>query len=198
MKFGVCKNIFLALGLAVLSIAGSTSEAAAQWTVPPAARQTQIADRGKENVIFINPFGIVFGVFTAEYERKLNSSLSLAVAGTFWDKPTGIDSRYHGATAALRFYPMERVMNGFSISPLLGFVSFDEEPKPCTVDQNNSCNRKRTTNGIYGVQVDYGWLLGPNQRFAVGTGLGVRRIIGSTGGDTRVIPSARFQIGYAF
>lgn len=194
MKFGMCKHIVFVMAIALLP----WSEAAAQWVNSPVARPTQIADRGKENAIFINPFGIVFGVFTGEFERKLNPSLSLAVAATFWDKPTGIDSRYHGATMALRFYPMEQVFNGFSISPLLGFVSFDEEPDPCTPSANTSCNRKKTSNGIYGVQVDYGWLLGPSQRFAVGTGLGVRRIIGSTGGDTKIIPAARFQIGYAF
>lgn len=180
----------------LVSLSGAAAFAALLLgSAPSISAQNTSVDRERPNVIYINPIGAVFGLFTGEYERKLNSSISLGVAGTYWDKPTGIDQRYNSFDARIRFYPQERAPRGFAVGLLFGVVSFDEEQTSCS---GPGCVRKSTTNAAFGFQADYTWLLGPTQRFAVGTGFGAKRLIGKTGGDTQVIPTGRFNIGYTF
>jgi len=140
------------------------------------------------SAIGINPFAIILGGINAEGEVALSSDVSLGAAGTYFpSNATGFDSGEHYGTfdVKLRFYPQERAPRGFSIAVTVGATSY-------RFDQSDAL----TSGPTIGFEADYNWLLGQRQRFLVGTGLGIRRILGGNGDD--VMPAFRFQIGYAF
>jgi hypothetical protein len=52
-----------------------------------------------------------------------------------------------------------------------------------------------------GVIVDYNWVLGRNDRFLVGVGLGAKRVLGDGGGFSGIevaYPTVRFQFGLRY
>lgn len=200
MKLYLVKRLSIAFAIATASVAIASSSIEAQWASSPSqAQRTSLSGHDHDQVISGNPFGILYGMFTVEFERRINNSLTLATSGTYWEKLKKADDfRYNSINLAMRFYPMENSLQGFSISPMIGMINFKEEPRPCGGTTSISCDLQSTTNATVGVQVDYNWLLGPSRRFALGTGIGGRRILGSTGGNTTLVPSMRFNIGYAF
>lgn len=200
MKLYLVKRLSIAFTIATASVAVSSSTVEAQWASSPShAQRSSLSGHDHDQVISGNPFGILYGMFTAEFERRINNSLTLAASGTYWEKlKKGDDFRYNSVNLAMRFYPMENSLQGFAISPMIGIINFNEKPRPCGGTTSVSCDLKRTTNATIGVQADYTWLMGPSRRFALGTGFGGRRVLGSTGGNTTLVPSMRFNIGYAF
>lgn len=199
MRSFLCR-IASAAFLSATGIALISSTASAQWVQNsnPSKPRQETVDMDRRHVIFANPFGILYGMYTAEFETKINQSLTLAISGTLWEKLKEDEIRSNSVNAAIRFYPLEKTLRGFSVSPMLGIVKFKEKPDPCVSTPTTSCDDKNTTNATFGFQLDYGWLMGPSQRFAVGTGLGVKRVLGDTGGKTDFLPAMRFHVGYAF
>jgi hypothetical protein len=136
--------------------------------------------------ISINPFTIILGGANAEGEFTLSPDISLGMAGTYFpSSASGFDKGEHYGTfdVKLRFYPQERTPRGFSVAVTGGMVNYrltDEDV---------------TSGATLGFEADYNWLLGRRQRFLVGTGLGVRRVLGK--GDD-IVPALRFQLGYTF
>ena len=158
-----------ALMIATAVAVGGTSTAAAQEE-PRQATQA----------ISANPFGIMLEFFNAEYEHTAGESFRVGVGGSIF---TDDDDTYRNLDAFWRFYPDE------SPSPLEGW-SFGLKAGVTTLDD-------KTYIGA-GFDVDRSWLLGQNNNFYVGLGLGLKRLMGH-GDDLKIIPTIRLvNIGYAF
>lgn len=161
----------------------------------PAVLPAQSADyREPANVVSINPLGIVLGWFSAEWEGRLNNTVTGGLQGSFVDID---DDRYVSVDGTLRLYPGS-ALEGFAVGFTGGYTNAREENGDC---DPIGC---RDTEGDalgFGVSLDYQWLLGFDRRFAVGLGLGAKRLYWLSGDfdeGSSVLPTARLSVGYAF
>lgn len=157
----------------------------------PAGATAQDAGPARRNVLSLNPLGIPFEYFSAEYERQLTSLASLGLTGSYlgWG-----DGDYSTAEVKLRFYPNEEWPGGFSLGLSAGTTRLTEErfQEPDV----------RETRPTVGVIVDYNWLLGRSKRLVVGLGVGAKRVLGARDDDFNDLsvayPTARFQVGLRY
>src|SRR5688572_32604676 len=92
-----------------------------------------------KNVVSLNPFGIVFTIINAEYERALTQNVSLGVSTTWWDFDEDVDGSedltdeltYTSADAKLRYYPGD-VLRGFSVGVLAGLTKARADSFDCS------------------------------------------------------------------
>lgn len=156
-------------------------------------------------VVSGNPLGLAFGVLSGEYEKKFRTNTTIGAAASFYAPE---DWSYLSAEGKYRYYPQGVALKGFSIGGTGGFTriasrisddvrdycgSFGED---CSDVEDGSA-----TALTIGVELDYQWLLGEKQNFAVTGGLGAKRFVylgdglnGASGG----MPVVRLSVGYAF
>lgn len=145
----------------------------------------------RENLLSINPLGVLFEYYSAEFEHSMSRSTSLAVAGSYFSP---FDIGYSSVDGILRYYPAEQGLRGFSIGPSVGYTHVSD----------NSCVFDCTTNSssavTIGVQLNYSWILGPSQHFGIELGLGAKRLFysGSEGRGSTALPTGRLSVGYAY
>ncbi len=155
-----------------------------------ASAQSSDADRAgiqRRNLVSANPIGLLFEWYNGEYERAINTTVSLAVAGStfdFWEE----GERYTAIDGIVRYYPQARALRGFSVGASLGFVDFDA----C-----DDCFDEDGTSATIGIRGDYVWIIGRDQSFSVATGLGAKRIVSDNLG-TDFLPIGRLSIGFAW
>ncbi|HUR34783.1 MAG TPA: hypothetical protein VM032_13365 [Vicinamibacterales bacterium] len=163
------RRVLVSMGAILLLRAGPTVQA----QEPTAARA---------QVVSANPFGLLLGLFNAEYERKVSASASAGVGGSSF---VGGDDEYLNADAFYRFYPSGRPLDGFAFGVKAGMTNI------------------RHTGTYVGVGFDtnWSWLLGQNDHFYVGAGFGLKRLFGVGATDTNLefIPTVRIiNVGIAF
>ena len=137
-----------------------------------------------DNMISLSPISLVFGGFNAEYEKALNGKLTAGIAGGWVE----FDSNDHtGVAGLLRYYPQHGVFQGFYLGGRAGV--FRKE-----YTKNDS---DKTSSGLgIGLDLGYGWLLGPSQAFYVGLGAGFTHRLT---GDSGTFPAASIlNVGIAF
>jgi hypothetical protein len=154
----------------------------------------------KRTLLSINPLGIPLEYVTAEIEQAVSARASVGITGTYFG---GFDSDASLASTdlKLRFYPNERVLNGFSLGLGVGALrASDQVIAECLPTTECRFEEKRRTWPTLAVYADYNWFLGRRRDFLVGIGAGMKRIIGDDDFDLviPVIPSARFQVGFRF
>lgn len=142
------------------------------------------------NLISANPIGLLFEWYNGEYERALSSTTSLAVAASRFDFD---DANFTSLDAIGRYYPAGRALRGFSFGVSLGVVSVNDDYD----DNCIGCENDDGTSATVGVRGDYVWILGRDQRFAVATGIGAKRLLNNDLG-TEGLPIGRLSIGYAW
>jgi hypothetical protein len=156
------------------------SPAAAQGTSP-------------QNVISVNPFGILLEWFNLEYERVISESSTIGIGGSTFStdeedefgNDIGDDERYLNADVFYRFYPSGRPLDGWMFGVKAGMT-------------------RVTDVGTYagvGFDVNRSWLLGKRDNFYVGLGFGLKRLFGTDEADelVPVIPTFRIiNVGIAF
>lgn len=128
----------------------------------PAAAQAQ-SSGGPTQSINGNPFGLLLGWFNAEYERKVNDAVSVGVGGSYWDAD-GDNEAYVNGDVMVRFFPQQRALRGFYVGTKVGLTRTESA---------------RTRFGI-GVDTGYQFTLGPDGRFYLATGFGLKRLFGKT------------------
>jgi hypothetical protein len=161
-----------ALPVAVLTLLALTAAPTIARAQGPGASRTQ--------VVSANPFGIMLEIFNAEYERSAGESFSVGVGGSIF---TSNNDHYRSLDAFWRFYPdpTPSAFQGWSFGLKAGVTAIDHD----------------TYLGA-GFDVDRSWLLGRNQNFYVGIGLGLKRLFGHDAG-LKFVPTIRLvNIGYAF
>lgn len=187
-------------GAAAITLALGTATAAA-------AQQPDMTGTPR-NVISINPLGVVFSVYSGEYERAVGGNATVGLATTFWrhteeyDEPAGPTDaavNYFSADLKLRYYPTA-ALRGFSVGGLLGTSRIGGALQSC--DSAAECEQMDGSAMALsaGAEVDYNWGLGSRQNFFIGMGLGAKRLfpINEDVDATLAYPFARFTIGWGF
>ena len=165
------------------ALVSSASLAVAQTSQP--SRRTAFA---------INPLGIPFEIVSVELESAVHDAFT--IGGNFSYFSPDDDFTRSSFELKGRLYPNERAPGGFSVGIGLGAAKTRE-----TVTRAGIETEPDKTYPSIGVYVDYNWLLGKNNRFYVGSGVGAKRIIGDRDDyddPVFVYPTARFLIGVAF
>lgn len=164
-----------------------------------AARSSSATGPGPTQVLSINPFMPILGLFQGEYERRLQDNLAIAVAGSY----AQFDDYYTNLDAKLRLYPQERGMQGMGLAAGLGFGQVRRRHQDTCDDLIEVCTpvRRTETAPTFSVEGHYQWLLGSGRATAVTLGGGVKRyFIGDAhaSGINRVLPTLRLTVGYAW
>ena len=164
----------------------------------PLSAQEAAPNTGRSNVVSTNPITLVFGWFTGEYERRLGAGTTLAIGGSYfeWDDDDGDDEEYVTADVKLRYYPNERVFEGFSLGASAGFARVEEVVDVFSGETN------AVSGPTLGLAVDYGWLIGRRDNVHIGLGLGARRAFYGDDDESDieldVLPYLRFSVGVAW
>jgi hypothetical protein len=137
-----------------------------------------------EQVISASPILWMFKWFNADYERRINSTTTWGVSGSYL--PLG-DFDYGRASVLVRYYPQRAALTGFYLGGQSGVFRTSEGKKHEVV---------------YGAGMDlgYAWLLGSRQNVGVSVGFGVTRLFGGDlDGASIAIPNVRLlNVGIAF
>jgi hypothetical protein len=162
--------------LVVIVLAATAMPLGAQ----PASSPGEPPSVGPRRVVSANPFGLLFGLFNAEYERKVTDSLSAGAGGSFVEDD---DDDYVNADLFVRYYPSGRPLEGWAFGAKAGLTSVDAA----------------TYVGV-GVDVNWSRLMGKHDQFYVGVGFGLKRLFGTGDSDVlSLVPTIRLvNIGVAF
>lgn len=182
--------------LLVAALASLATRALAQFD-PEAGRHTS-----PRQALTIQPVQFLLGFYSAEYERAVSTATTVGVGanyfeGFFGSSDAGDDPKYFSTELKVRYYPGERPLQGFSFGVSGGYVNV----QPWDLFCFDSCNRTHRTGASAGFLLDYGWLLGRNERFAVALGAGAKRLFVHTSEGDRVrtgYPTLRISAGLAF
>jgi hypothetical protein len=164
-----------------------------------AAAQNPVAPR--QSVVSVNPLAIILGLYGAEYERRMGRTTSLGVLGSHWSTDTEStfghsDVSYTSFELKGRIYPNARIFQGFSFAAASGLVLLREE-----IWAFGESQRTSATAVSIGFELGYSWLLGEQNNFYVGTGIGAKRL-GVVSGEvvdaSLAYPTVRLSVGYAF
>ncbi|MEP6766490.1 MAG: hypothetical protein ABJB66_19405 [Gemmatimonadaceae bacterium] len=157
---------------------------------------------GPSHALTLNPFFLLAGWVSAEYEQRINPSVTL---GGAFNHQSFDDDRYSDFDFKARLYATEHAMRGFSIVMSAGVSSIRISNNDYFCDFLNSSNcsptKKTVTSPSLGVELNYQWLLGTARHTAVAIGFGGKRYLASEetlNGSNKVIPTFRLGIGYAF
>jgi hypothetical protein len=182
--------------------------AAVAFAAPVAASaQATRATGNPSRVASINPFIILFGYFSGEYEQRVSPTLALALAGSsisFEDN----DDRRTNVDLKVRLYPNERALHGFGLGASVGWTQLRDrgfEYPDCFVFPDVSCEpvrRDKTYDApSVAIEISYQWLLGSMRSTAITIGGGAKRAFTSAenwGFNERIVPTGRLSVGYAF
>jgi hypothetical protein len=157
--------------------------------VPVSAQNATPVPVSHNQTVSANPFGLVFGWFNAEYERKLTPSTTWGVSGSFFDFD---DFEYRNGNALLRHYPQGAALKGFFLGARGGVYHVGHDDGG--IDDDDA-----TFFGA-GFELGYTWLMGRTQRVGVSLGAGANRLFGADlDGATLTLPSVRLvNVGIAF
>lgn len=178
-------------------VATAAAVAATFSAVPASAQVSPDAVPVRTQVISISPLAAVFGIYTGEYERRFSESISGVIGVSYWSfGDTDDNLTFSVVDAKARFYPAGTALERFSIGGIVGFTNFaarggfNGEPSRESVNALNA-----------GIDLNYHWLMGTNNNFFVGTGVGAKRLFflgGDSEGITGYLPTGRIAVGYAF
>ena len=165
---------------AFLVVLGTAGPASAQGAAPVPVPHNQI--------VSANPFGLIFGWFNAEYERRLTPATTWGVSGSMLDVEL---FEYRTANALLRYYPQGAALKGFFLGARTGVHHVSNE---------DAAEDDEATFVGAGFEIGYTWLMGQNQRVAISIGAGANRLFGSDlEGASLTIPNVRLiNVGIAF
>lgn len=171
-------------------------------TLAPIGAQSSISAQapGPKNSLTANPFFILAGWMSAEYERRINQSVSLGGGVSFVDID---DNVYNSFELKGRLYPKEHALSGFEMGLSVGVtkMEFDDDECPITRLCGDDPVRKKVTTPAVGIEFAYQWLIGSNRHTVIAVGGGGKRFLASRAeleGTSRVIPTMRLAVGYAW
>lgn len=161
----------------VVVLAATAVPLVAQPIPSPHGTPSQSATR---HVVSANPFGLLFGLFNAEYERTVNDPLTVGAGGSFFED--GNDD-YVNADVFVRYYPSGRPLDGWAFGVKAGLTNVGSGTYP-------------------GVGVDVNWsrVMGRRDNFYLGIGFGLKRLLGADSSEVvPLVPTIRLvNIGVAF
>lgn len=149
----------------------------------PVAVQAQQPTQQYQQALSANPFGLLLEFFNAEYERVITEASTAGIGGSIVSLE---DDNYVNADVFFRFYPQGVPLDGWAFGAKAGITRVPDHG---------------TFFGA-GFDVNRSWLLGTNENFYVGAGIGLKRLFGvadDAGFDVRFVPTIRIvNVGFAF
>jgi hypothetical protein len=176
--------------LGALAMAASSSAVAAQ--LPTSATQ-------KHTIVSVQPLSAMIAVFAAEVEQAVGATVTLGAGATYWSpKFASQDITYTSGDVKLRYYPQGRALEGFAFGMSAGYTNIKDK-----MDFGSGTTSEHTVSGpTVGAHIEYNWLLGSNNGFFFGLGVGAKRILAKAddmSDDVKfAYPTARVSIGSAF
>lgn len=163
------------------------------------SRLSQSGD-GPGHAFTLNPFFVLAGWISGEYEQRVNSSLTLGGGASYVDFS---DNRYTSFEVKARLYPNEKAMRGFEMGLGVGVtaVDTDTDDNDCNKGPCGSTEKTKVTTPAVSLEFGHQWNLGDNKRTILVLGGGGKRFLASKKdlNDTpRVIPFFRIGIGYGW
>ena len=178
-----------------MRLIGSAAAALAALLIHPVSAHAQVQSTRvlipTRTYIGFNPLGVPANIFTVELENAVSSGITLGGVASYID----VDHRRYTTTELkARYYPSEAVLRGFAVGISAGLTRYSQ-----IVDTARQALSAPTA----GILVDYNWLLGRNERFLVGTGVGAKRVLASASERRRAdvdyaIITTRLILGFAF
>lgn len=174
---------------------------AAAALLPAAVRAQSAAPAGipRRQVLSIQPLGIPALFFSGEYERALDSNVTLGAGASYFspDELTMV-----GGDVKARFYP-GTALRGFSVGMTAGYLSVSESYDDSCDPTFGGCTDDSVSGLTLGVQLDYQWLLGRQDKYAFALGAGMKRFLAEAddidNSDFTVFyPTLRASFGIAF
>lgn len=185
--------------LALYILAGSLISLA---LVRPLAAQSSSATaaEGPSHAFTLNPFFVLAGWISGEYEQRVNSTITLGGGASYVDFS---DNRYTSIDVKARLYPNAKAMRGFEMGLGVGVTAVDTDTDSNDCNKGPCGNTQKTKVTTPAVSLEFGhqWNLGNNQRTILALGGGGKRFLASKKdlNDTpRVIPFFRIGIGYGW
>lgn len=182
--------------LAMAALALAVCAATAQGQGTPASVPTI------GNMIAIDPLGIPLAIASIEYLGYVGGGAALGGSVSYTAPGGSHDAHWTTVEGQARYYPNERVFDGFSMVLSGGMTDYSKGVQ-ITTPNGQTWERQSVRLASLGVMADYDWVLGTSQRFVVGGGLGAKRLIGDTGrlkalGGNVAYPIGRFVVGLLF
>jgi hypothetical protein len=205
------KKTMYALFLILLAAAPSLARA---QDVPGMSRPPIIIQRPKgvpyrDNLISMNPLGVILQYYTAAYEHALFPDFSLAVNGSYvgyrdfsFDDNGGSSRTSSWSTDLIaRYYPNAEGLRGFGIGASVGYTHLGGTD--CVYNYSPGGSFTTTCTGqtarTLGVDGEYSWILGASQNFGVELGIGAKRyFFNHHSSASEALPTAKASIGYAW
>lgn len=151
--------------------------AAAQWYPPP----MPLGTGAPTQVISANPIGLMLEFYNAEYEVRINDSVTAGAGASRlgWGAFGGSGKPYLNGDVFVRFYPSGNAFNGLA----LGFKA--------------GATRLREDGTFAGLGIDVNHSVAVNDHLVFSSGIGMKRLLRSKNElSTQVIvPTFRFNIG---
>lgn len=153
-------------------------------------------------IIAVNPIILLAGYVQGEFEQRLVANTSLAFAGSY----VPFNSRdYTNLDLKLRLYPDDRALQGLGIAAGVGVgrARQNDQDVVCIAAPCNPIPGKTLTAPTFSIEAHYQWLLGARRSTAVTVGGGMKRYYfdeqdAEGRGVSRLLPTGRLTIGYAF
>jgi len=154
--------------------------------------------------ITINPLSMIFGLFSAEYERRITPSGSWAVGVSHWGlSVASYKFSSNGVNGAYRFWPGAHALEGFYIGPIAAIdIAKATVTEPITGQTGSASASLVSVGGLVGYQ----WVW--DGGFLLDLAIGVQDIFGTlegkAGGTTVKVDvtgvgfAGRFALGYAW
>lgn len=184
-------KFWISAAVAISSFGPIASSAQSSAPAAPTKSDSQFTP-ARDNLIIVNPFGVLFNALNGEYERVVSRSSSVGVGATYFSQD---DFTYATLGVKARYYPSEHAPDGFSVGITGGVTRQTSDNAYCF----DVCLTSRLNRPTAGFELDYNWVLGPSRRFVVGAGIGAKRFFGANDtGSIDGIPTGRIGIGIAF
>lgn len=155
---------------------------------------------GPGHAFTLNPFFVLAGWISGEYEQRVNNTVTLGAGASYVDFS---DTRYTSVDVKARLYPNAKAMRGFEMGLGIGMtaVNTDTDNNDCDKGPCGSTEKTKVTTPAVSLEFGHQWNLGNNQRTVLALGGGGKRFLASKKdlNDTpRVIPFFRIGIGYGW
>ena len=156
--------------------------------------QAQTLDDEFSRAVSMNPLGLMFGLFSGEAEMALSQNTSAGIAASFHSVSS--TNNYISAEGKYRYYPQGEALRGFSIGGAGGITTVTQS---CPTGLTGSWCETDTFFGFtVGINLDYQWFMGDDERFVVVGGIGAKRLFVSGDLYDAMLgyPTLRLGIGY--
>jgi hypothetical protein len=180
----------LAVLVSFALVTGAPERARAQAPISPAP--TGLVPIPSRTYIGFNPVGLPADVATFEVENAVAQGITVGGVGSYIDVN---DQRFTTFDFKVRYYPGEVVLRDWAIGATVGYTRF--------ANKVSDGSRQTLNAPTLGIVLDRNWLYGRGQHFLIGTGVGAKRVIASSGDRDRAevdraIVTARLIVGFAF